>query len=597
MLDQLGLATLGQTALQFLWEGTIIALALRFALRLGGNHPPTRYALACMALLVLCVAPVKTFWDLDHHISAAPTDARTTSERALLDTPALDRGRLLTSVSASTSLQRLVIDRETFGWFPTAFSLLGCLWLAGAFILSLKLAGGLAAGRRLQLSGVLAAPDLQRRLLALARALGVRTSVRLLQSGHVDVPIVIGWLRPVVLLPVGAVTGLRVDQLELILAHELAHIRRHDYLVNLVQVAAETLLFFHPAVWWVSSEIRSARERCCDDLVVAVCGDAQRYARALAALEGLRRPPPTALAATDGPLLGRVRRLLPETGEARPAHTAGVLAASLLVVLGLGVLLRPAFALPHAGVGPTRLEGVVRWRALPLEGTRVELYRQLPGDKACCRADQLVGATVTGADGAYAFPGIAAGMYAVLAAVPPHGYQPQGYYGFPVFTNATAVQDIFVAKPLEVSGPQLDGPANTPPTLRWRPVPGTARYAVWLTDLDAGPDAPQVFQFADQARLTLNRPLAADKSYVLQVSAYAADGTEIAADYGTTFRTGHGLDAAHLAPGSRSTRRPLTSAEPSGRTAQNRADEPYAPRPATIRMRWPPATLALASAS
>jgi beta-lactamase regulating signal transducer with metallopeptidase domain len=95
---------------------------------------------------------------------------------------------------------------------------------------------------------------------------------------------VIGWLRPVILLPVSVLAGLTPQMMEAILAHELAHIRRHDYLLNMLQTAIETLLFYHPAVWWVGRKIRQERENCCDDLAVTACGDALIYARALTAL-------------------------------------------------------------------------------------------------------------------------------------------------------------------------------------------------------------------------------------------------------------------------------------------------------------------------
>src|SRR6185503_3583474 len=121
----------------------------------------------------------------------------------------------------------------------------------------------------------------------------------------------VGWVKPAVLLPAAALTGLSTVQLESLLAHELAHVRRHDYLVNLLQGLIETLLFYHPAVWWVSRQIRREREHCCDDIAVALCGDVKLYAGALAQLEELRgRVLEPALAATGGELLGRIRRLL-----------------------------------------------------------------------------------------------------------------------------------------------------------------------------------------------------------------------------------------------------------------------------------------------
>jgi hypothetical protein len=145
----------------------------------------------------------------------------------------------------------------------------------------------------------------------LRERLGIGRAVSVLCTAAAEVPATIGWLRPVVLLPVSAFTALTAEQIELLIAHELAHVRRHDYLVNLVQTAVETVLFYHPAVWWVSARIRVEREHCCDDLAVAACGNVALYVRALATLEGLRtRPPAFVVAATGGSLLFRIQRLL-----------------------------------------------------------------------------------------------------------------------------------------------------------------------------------------------------------------------------------------------------------------------------------------------
>jgi HEAT repeat protein len=157
---------------------------------------------------------------------------------------------------------------------------------------------------------------------------------------------VVGWLRPVILLPASALTGLSPQQLEAILAHELAHIRRHDYLINLLQAVVETLLFYHPAVWWVSRRIRQEREHCCDDLAVAVCGDSLTYARALLEMEQLRAAgPQLAMAANGGSLMNRIQRLV----GAQPKHAnrfgglfAGVITLTTLIsaVAGAQILLQ-----------------------------------------------------------------------------------------------------------------------------------------------------------------------------------------------------------------------------------------------------------------
>ena len=146
---------------------------------------------------------------------------------------------------------------------------------------------------------------------------GLRRAVAIVESGAVAVPTLVGWVKPVVLLPAAALSGLSPEQLQAILAHELAHVRRHDYLVNLLQSMVETLLFYHPAMWWVSAQVRAEREHCCDDLAVEVCGDRLVYVTALAELTSIASHRAFALAATDGSLVGRVQRIL---GRPRSVH-------------------------------------------------------------------------------------------------------------------------------------------------------------------------------------------------------------------------------------------------------------------------------------
>jgi hypothetical protein len=174
--------------------------------------------------------------------------------------------------------------------------------------------------------------------------------VQLLESAAVEVPTVIGWLRPVVLLPATSLTGLSTEQMEMILAHELAHIRRNDFFVNLMQAVVETLLFYHPAVWWISNRIRVEREHCCDDVAVSVSGKPLVYARALTRLEELRVEDAQAfLAANGGSLIGRIRRLAGARAESPNAPSRFVAGAALLTVL-LALIVAPS--LPLRGQQP-----------------------------------------------------------------------------------------------------------------------------------------------------------------------------------------------------------------------------------------------------
>lgn len=217
-------------------------------------------------------------------------------------------------------------------WLPSLFT----GWLAGVVLLSLWHVGGWAQSRRLARRDTRPVEEAWRaRLGELRERMRIGRAVEILESARVAVPTVIGWLSPVILVPASVFSGLAPRQLEAVLAHELAHVRRHDYLINLLQAVVETLLFYHPAVWWVSRQVRIERESCCDDLALEVCGDRLGYARALAALEELRAPAPRlALAANGGELLARIRRLagVPAPSAARPsAWLAGAFAVAFLL--------------------------------------------------------------------------------------------------------------------------------------------------------------------------------------------------------------------------------------------------------------------------
>ncbi|HWG18609.1 MAG TPA: TonB family protein [Acidobacteriaceae bacterium] len=215
-------------------------------------------------------------------------------------------------------------------------------WCAGVFCLVVRLGLGLLAAHRLRADGTAVAADLQRFFNDLCIRTGIAHAVRLLNSARVEVPTVIGWLRPAVLLPACCFTGLAPDQIEAILCHELAHIRRHDYLISVLQSVVETLLFYHPAVWWVSSQIRRERECCCDEFAVSAGGDVLAYARALSFLEEQRTfTPQLALGANGGVLKMRIQRLL---GRPESSATSQIASIAILVLIAFSAL---TFAARH----------------------------------------------------------------------------------------------------------------------------------------------------------------------------------------------------------------------------------------------------------
>ena len=353
LLDKPVFQALGWTLVHFIWQGAALAaLYAMMSIFLRRCAASIRYGIACGALALMLVVPLATLFVMSGSLmrsfdagagskpvtSAAGTTRQPDSKQNAQPGPTAQRADASVSLlsAGSTSLKEWAGERFTsfLPWLVAA-------WLAGVLLLSARFLGGLIVAERLKRNEAsLFLQQWQEKLSTLARELRVSRPVRLCESMLVEVPTVIGWMRPVILVPASALTGLSAEQLEAILAHELAHIRRYDYLINLLQTAVETLLFYHPAVWWVSGQIRQEREHCCDDLAVAACGSVLVYARALAELEQLRSvAPQLAVAANGGSLLHRIQRLV--GSPARRSHRfesglAGVIALVTVFIILAG---------------------------------------------------------------------------------------------------------------------------------------------------------------------------------------------------------------------------------------------------------------------
>jgi beta-lactamase regulating signal transducer with metallopeptidase domain len=335
---------MGWALLHSLWQGVLVAALLAGAMAaLRANTASARYRIAYAALLMMFLLPLYTAWSMNASPGTAvgseaeyqltlpvESTARAAESRGLLD------GQTASDAEPSSyrSWRRRTVERlEIFlPWLTLG-------WLLGVSAMYLRLWGGWAYMRLLERRQI--TPVVERwqdSLERIARRLSVSRPVRLLESSLISAPSVVGWLRPVILLPTSALSGLSPQQLEAIIAHELAHIRRHDYLVNLFQTVIETLLFYHPAVWWVSRQVRIEREHACDDLAVAVCGDRLLYARALTRMERLRKTTAERLvmAANGAGLLSRVRRLV-EPPSPRPSQFVGPLVALTLIITAVSI--------------------------------------------------------------------------------------------------------------------------------------------------------------------------------------------------------------------------------------------------------------------
>ncbi|HEY2341938.1 MAG TPA: HEAT repeat domain-containing protein, partial [Chthoniobacteraceae bacterium] len=341
LLSQPAFHRLGWVLLHFLWQGVVIGLLLAFVLLdLDRASARLRYIITCAALFACSVAPMITWVALNHspatvrispqsggrfesRPAAASQASPSETKTSLQSRPAPTAN----SSNASTETARGFAVRPTFDSLLPGVVL---LWFIGVLYLSSRLAFSWLQLRRLRRSGVeICDPQWVARFARLIEQMRLRRPVRLLESALVEVPTLLGWLRPVILLPASVFTGLTPAQLEAVLAHELAHVRRWDYLTNLLQSFIEIALFYHPAVWWISRKLREERENCCDDVALETMQDRVLYASALAALEERRSlSPPLVLAIAQGTLLARIRRIAGVGG--RKSSLAPVMAVALI---------------------------------------------------------------------------------------------------------------------------------------------------------------------------------------------------------------------------------------------------------------------------
>ncbi len=299
LLASSGAHRLAWTLLHSLWQGAIIGLAAALALRLLRHaRPQARYLAACLGLLGCLLAPLVTF-----AVLGVPTG---------LPAPSLATGSPTAPLFLAEAGTPLILGPRPGSFLDPWLPRLVVAWAAGVLLFGLRALGAWAWLQRLRSS---ATPETDARSLQtladLSRRLDLRRPVRLLASLRVNGPLALGILRPAILVPTGFLAQLDPLALEAVLAHELAHLRRLDPLVNGLQALTETLLFYHPAVGWLSRRMRTEREHCCDDDAIQACGDAVGYAETLSRLDALRgRPLSLAPGARGGHLMERIRRLL-----------------------------------------------------------------------------------------------------------------------------------------------------------------------------------------------------------------------------------------------------------------------------------------------
>jgi beta-lactamase regulating signal transducer with metallopeptidase domain len=328
---------LGWTIIHSFWQGLLIVLVLTASLVLLRRHSSQlRYLAGYLALSALILCSTYTFFEVLSERSAGVIveNSQITSAGMSMDIATAPLSETTLNVGTEESHWQLFIH-----FIEGNLPFITMVWMLGVLILTLRFLAELAYVQRLKYQpGQLPAAAHQDLLNQLAERMGIRKFIALKENLRVGSPMVIGFFKPVILVPFGLLNRLEPEQVESILAHELAHIRRHDYLLNLFQSLVEIVLFFNPATWWISSFIREEREHCCDEMAIAQTGNQLAFVQTLAKLEEYRLPNSLAPAFNgkrEGGVLGRVKRIVNSEETFRIPYKVFWSAIILLCTLGL----------------------------------------------------------------------------------------------------------------------------------------------------------------------------------------------------------------------------------------------------------------------
>lgn len=346
------LYALGWTVIHSLWQAALVALLIGIILiplqRVG---PQYRYLLSFTGLLAILSMSVVTF----SYLYTTPF-----SQETILIAGEFSQGTANTTVN-----QWEQFSLWFSGYFNQHLPLIVILWILGLLFFTLRLVGGLGYLSYLKKNHVAPITEVwQTKVDAIAKSIRLSKPVQVLESAIVEVPMVLGYFKPVILMPVGAFNNLSPEQVEAVLAHEMAHIVRNDFLYNILQSLVETLFYFNPAVWWLSSVVRTERENCCDDVAISVCGNSLQYAKTLVALQEMNlRAPALSIpfGKSKGQLLNRVKRILNQ-----PNHKSRIMEKLFATLLLISAIVLVAFSeaesfehIPDTKANATEFEVIV----------------------------------------------------------------------------------------------------------------------------------------------------------------------------------------------------------------------------------------------
>ncbi|NBA87921.1 M48 family metalloprotease [Emticicia sp. CRIBPO] len=297
-------SALGWTIVHSVWQGILIVLTFS-VLFYFFKRSGTRYWLGIGALATQTIAALATFMAIYQPAAEAVSGTLSSSQQLFINTT-LNAQNLVNPAKLSFLQQTEIFLYNNLDMFVT-------FWMVGACFLLVRLVVGFSYTQGLKVKQVTeVGEEIQAIMDELMEKMPMKRTVKLLESVRAALPMTIGWLKPVILLPVGIISGMSARQLEAVLAHELAHIRRNDYLINIFQSFIEILFFYHPATWFISAKVRDERENCCDDFAVEICGDRLILAKALTQVASYRHQPQFAMAfgAKRSTFMDRIKRIV-----------------------------------------------------------------------------------------------------------------------------------------------------------------------------------------------------------------------------------------------------------------------------------------------
>ena len=350
---------LGITLVHSLWQIALVAFVLFSLLRITKKCSANfRYLISVFALVVSFVLPVVTFvyyaenqatnLFLKENYKPNYTEEINKDLRRAENFPAATKAETQTAGANGKNIYASIENLRNFfkDNFSAALPFIVALWFLGMLIFTFRLAGGVWQLHRYKTRDISAPNDVwQERFLYLCGRLKINQKVKLLQSYSIETPVVIGWLKPVILVPASVFLQISPKELETIITHELIHIRRFDAFVNFAQSIVEVLFFYHPCAWWISKVIRREREFAADEAVIETFGTSPLiYANALANLEAVRlranrKLTPLATAANGGNLMQRISKILQKNTEIKRSASAwtAILALAFISAIMLGV--------------------------------------------------------------------------------------------------------------------------------------------------------------------------------------------------------------------------------------------------------------------